>query len=332
MNVLRRQIKFAPPPSTWSGEDDHFNGTSTGNDNPLANGNGKTPRTKSIPPTRQLTQQEQNEGDVQKRREALRDLIESWMDRLQLISVITTFFASTEATMFSISVPDTDDAPISITAQVANIGIVGALVVHSSAAIISFLAAFFLIRYKLKVADNEEREAEKAEKEYDSKNIVESPTSMGSFSNHSTADKDQEKAEKFSISRTSRSTRLRKSQPCPIEQDTDPIPGRIRIPSGSTQRPIWSSNPHLVQVGPFQNHPPTHLLHRCHALCVALTTIGFVLAIMGILCLAWTRLPLSVSISASCFMALCSFSGIFILLEPYPPEGTSPNIYVFDEF
>jgi hypothetical protein len=259
--------------------------------------------------------------------------------------------------MFSISVPRSDGTPIPIAAQVANIGIVGALVVHSSAgkyfvdcvlakvrnddaraliiyilasAIISFLAAFFLIRYKLKVADNEEKEAEKAEKDHDSKNIVESPTSMGSFSNHFAVDKDQEKAENFSISRTSKS--MRKSQPCPVEQDTDPIPGRIRVPSGSTQHPIWSSNPHLVQVGPFQNHPPTHLLHRCHTLCVILTTLGFVLAIIGILCLAWTRLPLSVSISASCFMALCSFSGIFILLEPYPPEGTSPNIYVFDEF
>lgn len=35
--------------------------------------------------------------------------------------------------MFSISVPDSDGTPIPITAQVANIGIVSALVVHSSA-------------------------------------------------------------------------------------------------------------------------------------------------------------------------------------------------------
>lgn len=39
-----------------------------------------------------VTQQEQDEGDDQKRREALRDLVESWMDRLQLISVIVSGF------------------------------------------------------------------------------------------------------------------------------------------------------------------------------------------------------------------------------------------------
>jgi hypothetical protein len=169
-----------------------------------------------------------------------------------------------------------------------------------------------------------------AEKDHNPKNVVESPMSMGSFPPHLAVDKDQEKADISNITRTS--TGLRKSQSCPIEQDTDPIPGRFRMPFGSTQRPIWSSNPHLVQVGPFQNYPPTHLLHRCHALCVILTTVGFVLALMGILCFAWDRLPLSVSVSASCFMAMCLLSGVFIVFKPYPPEGTSTNIYVFDGF
>ena len=37
-----------------------------------------------------MTQQDQDEEDNQKRREALRDLVESWMERLQLISVIVS--------------------------------------------------------------------------------------------------------------------------------------------------------------------------------------------------------------------------------------------------
>lgn len=41
---------------------------------------------------RTVTQQQQDEQDDQKRREALRDLVESWMDRLQLISVIVSGF------------------------------------------------------------------------------------------------------------------------------------------------------------------------------------------------------------------------------------------------
>ena len=35
-----------------------------------------------------VTQEDQNKEDEEKRREAIRDLVESWMDRLQLISVI----------------------------------------------------------------------------------------------------------------------------------------------------------------------------------------------------------------------------------------------------
>ncbi|KAF8911491.1 hypothetical protein CPB84DRAFT_1761956 [Gymnopilus junonius] len=250
--------------------------------------------------SRQLTQEVQNKKDNEKRREALRDLVESWMDRLQLISVITAFFASTEASMITITAPSPGDTALSITAQVANIGILGALVFHSNAAIISFLAAFFLVGYKLKVAKVEESEAGKPDKV-----VVDSPTSM-------------------SIDDAERIGRGYNS-----EHETDPVPGIIKLasPLGPTM-PIYSSNPHLVQVGPFQDQPPTHLLGRCHALCVVLTVVGFTLALLGILCFAWDRLPLSVSISSSAFMALCLFAGVYVWMQPEPAEGTSPYIYV----
>lgn len=165
-------------------------------------------------------------------------------------------------------------------------------------AIISFLAAFLLVRYKLKVARIEEAEAEKV--------VVDSPTSM-------------------SIDHAERAEQRRGYN---SEHETDPIPGIIRLASPlSPTKPIYSSNPHLVQVGPFQGHPPTHLLGRCHALCVVLTVVGFALALMGILCFAWDRLPLSVSISSSAFMALCLFSGVYIWMQPEPEEGTSSYIY-----
>ena len=46
--------------------------------------------------------------------------------------------------------------------QAANAALAGALVIHVFAAIISFLAAFFLIRYKLSAAKREERNFEAA--------------------------------------------------------------------------------------------------------------------------------------------------------------------------
>ncbi|PPQ87448.1 hypothetical protein CVT25_008184 [Psilocybe cyanescens] len=251
------------------------------------------------------TQEEQNEADEKARREALRDLIESWMDRLQLISVITTFFASTEASMITITAPGSDGTPMSVTAQVANIGIMGALVVHSNAAIISFLAAFFLVRYKLRIANKEEQQTETGGGQRG--NVTASPSSM-SFDDLERA----ERSPKFSTS----------------EHITDPTPGMIRIASPlSPDKAIYSTNPHLIQVGPFQGLPPTHLLSRCHTLCIYLTVLGFVLALTGIICFAWDRLPRSVGISSSFFMALCLLSGVYIWLKPEPEEGTSSHIY-----
>ena len=44
----------------------------------------------SINSTTEGTQEEQNKIDDEKRKEAMRDLLSSWMDRLQLISVIVS--------------------------------------------------------------------------------------------------------------------------------------------------------------------------------------------------------------------------------------------------
>lgn len=64
-----------------------------------------------------------------------------------------------EAQLLGTTVPD-DPQNDPVIDQIANAALTGALVVHVSAAIISFLAAFFLIRYKLISAKREEVEVE----------------------------------------------------------------------------------------------------------------------------------------------------------------------------
>ncbi|TFY50223.1 hypothetical protein EVG20_g11646, partial [Dentipellis fragilis] len=110
-------------------------------------------------PFKRRTQQDQDKDDDTARKKALKELVQSWMDRLQLISLITTFFAATEAQLLGSTTPN-PDGPVSRTLIASNAGLVAALVLHVFAAIVSFLAAFYLIRYKVKEATVEELKAE----------------------------------------------------------------------------------------------------------------------------------------------------------------------------
>ncbi|KAJ7024023.1 hypothetical protein C8F04DRAFT_969566 [Mycena alexandri] len=198
-------------------------------------------------------QSTQNAKDEKARRQAAKDLAQSWMDRLQLISVITTFFASTEAGMLQVT--GLGDAA---SVQVANAAFTGALVLHIWAAIISFLAAFFLVRYNLKEAKEEGRQ-------------------------------------KSSLPAVRH-----------IAQTTSNL--AVSYP------PVWTMNPHLEQIGPFQRKPPTHLLSRCHNLCILLTFAGFLLALLGILAFAWGQNPVSVGVVTSVSTAVCAGGAIWVFL------------------
>lgn len=217
--------------------------------------NGKDSAKGSNPTTgRRWTQTDQDETDAELRRRVMKDLVHSWMDRLQLISVITTFFAATEAQLLGFTTPD-DTKHVSLVQQAANTILAGALVIHLSAAIISFLAAFFLVRYRLKEAKREELKVE-----------------LGVTPNA----------------------------------------------SQSGEAPVWTSDPHLEQVGPFRRgKPPTHLLEHCHSICMWLAAVGFILALTGVLCYSWAMLPRSAGIFASVVMAVCWIAcagAIFLVL------------------
>ncbi|KAF8584273.1 hypothetical protein K439DRAFT_1150622 [Ramaria rubella] len=92
-----------------------------------------------IPPTKKPTQEDQDKADDQARKKAEQQLEKSWMDRLQLISVITTFFAATEAQLLSITTPNQ--------------------------AILSFTAAFVLIRFRLQEAKEDKHKDSDSEKQ-----------------------------------------------------------------------------------------------------------------------------------------------------------------------
>ncbi|KAF9501370.1 hypothetical protein BDN71DRAFT_1380121 [Pleurotus eryngii] len=215
------------------------------------------------------TQEDQDRDDLKAYQKAMEDLVQSWMDRLQLISVITTFFASMEAGLLQVTAPDPDDDSTRLE-QASNAGLIGALVVHVNAAILSFLAAFFLIRYKVKQAGKQELKAQAA----------------------AMADPVHGDMKAFLPSQSRHST------------------------ESSPEPPILSTNPELVQVGPFRRNAPIHILGRFHSLCIQLSFIGFALALMGIICFAWAKHPLSVSVFVTIAMGASLLSGAAILVWP----------------
>ncbi|KAF8622774.1 hypothetical protein AX15_006857 [Amanita polypyramis BW_CC] len=226
---------------------------------------------------RKGTQEEQSKVDEEKKKEALKGLVASWMDRLQIISVITTFFASMEAMLLSITTRDVKDQ--TGIEQATNAAFLGALVLHGSA------ASFFLVNYKVHEARKEEVQAEGGM-------FIEMP-----FSIFEAAADPRFRSDNNMVFRTS--PRLGRT---PVNKVVDPL--------------IWSSNPHLVQVGPFHGQPPTNVLGRCYSLSVFLASVGFVFAMVGIGCFAWARHPMGASIFCTIWIGICVMFGVGILVVP----------------
>ncbi|KAG2369209.1 hypothetical protein BDR07DRAFT_1447823 [Suillus spraguei] len=257
------------------------------------------------------TQKDQDEEDEEARKRAMKNLVNSWQERLQLISVITTFFASIEAGMLVPVNTDPDAASASLgLIKAANAGFLGALIMHVYAAVLSFLAAFLLIRYKLKEASEEELFAENRAKGFQ---ITTSPVPVNGSSPVEDIERDaQNNDKKFG--------RENVPQMDTSDNNTDTkhdLPALTRRRSTPAEPPIFVRDPHLEQVGFWSVTISSHLLSRVHALCILFAGIGFILAIMGIITYAWALQPTEVSIFVSaCFGVGVIAMGVLFLPDP----------------
>ncbi|KAL4259782.1 Transmembrane protein [Pleurotus pulmonarius] len=277
----------------------------------------------SVNPPRKRTQEDQDKDDLRAYQKAMEDLVQSWMDRLQLISVITTFFASMEAGLLQVTAPDPDNDSTRLE-QASNAGLIGALVVHVNAAILSFLAAFFLIRYKVKQAGKQELKAQAAAMAGTAPSEVRKPSKSefralaADMNGHAVnVDGTAEQGE-LPPAELRNQTTTNVSFQDPNHEDTKTfLPSQSRHSTESSpEPPILSTNPELVQVGPFRRNAPIHILGRFHSLCIQLSFLGFALALMGIICFAWAKHPLSVSVFVTVAMGASLLSGAAIFVWP----------------
>jgi len=86
------------------------------------------------------------------------DLLDSWMKRLQILTVVTAFLASMDGQLFSLTTLNTQiGVPISTTArELVYSCLAGALIFHICATILGYTASFALLRHRIVDASGEE--------------------------------------------------------------------------------------------------------------------------------------------------------------------------------
>ncbi|TCD59934.1 hypothetical protein EIP91_011032 [Steccherinum ochraceum] len=268
-------------------------------------------------------------------RKAILEVVQVWLDRLQLISVITTFFASIDGTLLGfmtstvrLGIVDVDTW--SNTTQLMTASMTGALVFHICAAITSFIGSFVLIRYKLLDAKQHEHQVERTASSsghnpYPSGTLLEKPhlahaatistsalpsqtrnrhranSSLHGFASHSLdflpnfADIITGLQGRVSINRVHLFDCLRPRKFARDDGDGDLERGME--PRRSTE----------AELG-----PPVKLLSRCHSLSAAMALFGFLLAVLGIIAFVWVSLPQSIAIFASACLGACFVLGMIV--------------------
>jgi len=253
-------------------------------------------------------------------RKAIMNIVQLWLDRLQLISLITTFFASVDGTLLSFTISLTritsnDTKDWSNTVQLMNASLAGALIFHVCAAITSFIGSFVLIRFKLLGARDQmpspvpplpSTPVTIAEKPTASRLESAPPTLLHTHSGVS----EQHRAE-FS-SPFLQASEMAQTEFLQVFRSLSDVcaqfEGRVFI---HQVRPFFCFRTRGAADGTVE--PPIRLLSRCHTLAVTMSVVGFVLALLGILTFAWTTLPVGIGAFASACLGTCLLA-LFVTL------------------
>jgi len=269
-------------------------------------------------PKRQRTQEEQDKLDDQARHEAMHNLVQSWQDRLQLIALITTFFAAAEINFLVITT--TDDSSDGVQ-QTANACFNGAVVFHAFSATVSFAASFLLVGYKLKEAKQEQKEVETGQLSPEEEKRVSKAEEGRAPGQPLSPTPVRPPAPPQAINGNIFPPSAPNAPIAPGNATRAPIPALARSSSpfhkpshsGGNSTDLlpnlampFSANPRMVQTYfGGRTKPPVHLLERLHSLCTWCALNGFVLAFVGIICYAWAWHTRSVGIFTSACMAAC---------------------------
>ncbi|KIK97968.1 hypothetical protein PAXRUDRAFT_135162 [Paxillus rubicundulus Ve08.2h10] len=204
------------------------------------------------------------------------ELLSVWQQRLQSITLVTSFLASMDGSLFSLTtLPTSISLPASkTTRELVYSCLAGALIFHVSAAILGYVATFALIRYRIVDVSREED--------------IKPEGGLGSPSGLSTTPPTQ---------RVPRKIVLEPIHPAHYVATFLQRPGSGDSNSGSSRSLLPP--------------PPLSLLTRCYYTTLCLASFGFILALTGILTYAWAGLQMTVGIFSTACLGIAVGAGIW---------------------
>ncbi|KAI0359585.1 hypothetical protein OH77DRAFT_1472893 [Trametes cingulata] len=237
-------------------------------------------------------------------KQALLAVVQVWLDRLQTMAVVTTFFVSIDSMLYgyaSAALPP-DSAAWSSADLLKTATLGGAIILHVCASILAYLASFVLIRYRL---DDAEEQVQVAEHPSNA-----SPSTKAHLVAPASAN-----ARRSSISARSEPVRAtsRDFRSLVSVYQVRPLEFMYRSPHSSVKTgPEAPDTGDAAALCMLQSMIKT--LTRCHTVVAILSNVGFVLALVGTLAYFWTSLPIALGSFASVCLGLSFFGGVYAIM------------------
>ncbi|EIW54426.1 uncharacterized protein TRAVEDRAFT_52133 [Trametes versicolor FP-101664 SS1] len=239
-------------------------------------------------------------------KQALLAVVQVWLDRLQTMAVITTFFVSIDSMLYgyaSVSVPpNADNWSNADLLKSATLG--GSIILHVCASILAYLASFVLIRYRL---DDAEEQAQTAERP--SADIAHEPLDSKYQSTRGAALQPSASTTVRPVHIASRDFRSLVSvyQVKPfgyMQRRSDALKAGPETPD--------TANGDAAALVTLQSMVRT--LTRCHTVVAVMSNVGFVLALIGTITYFWTAFPVALGSFASVCLGLCLLAGGYAVM------------------
>ncbi|KAF9652820.1 hypothetical protein BDM02DRAFT_2631671 [Thelephora ganbajun] len=222
--------------------------------------------------------------------------VQLWLSRLQLVTVVTAFFASTDGLLLG-RVGAYDTANTSVGNILTHTALSGALALHVSAAIIAYLASFVLVKYNRISVPASGEDSVGTPGHNPQQGREKAPTSPGGS---------------VKIPQPDHPMGLQSLGQHPVTGAFNPMITieRVYLRNFFRTRPsaslfyASSSGPDTVTAPELQD--AHNMLVRSNSVCVLLTFVGLLLAILGIMAYVWTTFTLASGI----FVSVCFIVGL----------------------